>query len=156
MIPYIEWNTIQVGPLTVYVWGLFVAVGFLAAARVAAWKAGQEKQDPKIIYDLTALMMLSGIVGGRLGHVLFYDLQPFLADPLSIFWIWEGGLSIFGGFILSAAVGIWFLRKKQVDVMKYADAAIFGLPVGLWIGRIGCFLIHDHPGTATDFFLGVE
>jgi len=48
------------------------------------------------------------------------------------------------------------LRRKKVDVYAYVDTAMFGLPLGLFIGRIGCFLIHDHPGTLTDFALGVK
>lgn len=156
MIPYIEWNSFQIGPLTIYVWGLFVASGFIAAAYTAGRMAKKRGLEPKVIYDLTVWMMLAGIIGGRLGHVLFYDFQTFWNDPASIFWIWEGGLSIYGGFFLSVAIGLWYLKKRKVDVFAYSDVVLFGMPVGLWIGRIGCFLIHDHPGTATDFALGVE
>jgi phosphatidylglycerol:prolipoprotein diacylglycerol transferase len=100
--------------------------------------------------------MLGGLVGGRLGYMLFYNFDGLLADPLSTFAVWDGGLSVYGGFFLSTALGLWFLKRKKVDVFRYSDAAIFGLPFGLWIGRIGCFLIHDHPGTASDFFLAVD
>ncbi len=61
-----------------------------------------------------------------------------------------------GGFFGAVLFGIFYLRKKHVDVRAYSDTAIFGLPVGLFIGRIGCFLIHDHPGTFTDFAMGVQ
>ncbi len=155
MIPYFEWKTIELGPVTIYVWGIFVALGFLLAAWVAARRAKSQNLEPKVIYDLTFWMMLSGLVGGRLGYVLFYDPAFFLEHPLEIFSLWDGGSSVFGGFILAAIVGIWFLRKKQLNVLRYSDVAIFGLPFGLWLGRIGCFLIHDHPGTVTNFFLGV-
>lgn len=156
MIPYIEWQAIQIGPVALHVWGLFVALGFVFGALTAGWMAKKRGNDPKIIYDLTAWLMVAGLVGGRIGHVLFYDFDHYLQNPDEIFAIWHGGLSIFGGFIACAVVGVLFFRKKQVDVWTYVDSAIFGLPVGLWIGRIGCFLIHDHPGTATDFILGVE
>lgn len=156
MIPYFEWTTIPLGPLTIYVWGLFVALGFLFGAYIASWRARRLGLNEKIILDLTFWMMLAGIIGGRLGYVFFYDFGNFLQNPFSFFSIWDGGLSVYGGFFLSVAVGIWYLRKRNVDVMRYADVAIFGLPFGLWIGRIGCFLIHDHPGTATDFVLGVQ
>lgn len=156
MIPYIEWTTIQIGPLTLYVWGLFVALGFLLGTYVAGRMAERRGDKKQILYDLAVWMVLAAMVGGRLGHVLFYDAQPYLEDPSLVFRIWDGGLSLFGGLIACILVGLWQLRKKQVDVWRYADSAIFGLPFGLWIGRIGCFLIHDHPGTATDFALGVE
>ncbi|MCH8049205.1 prolipoprotein diacylglyceryl transferase [Patescibacteria group bacterium] len=156
MIPYIEWQTIQFGPITLYVWGLFVATGFILGALTAGWMAKRRGDNPKIIYDLVVWLMVAGLVGGRLGHVLFYDPTYYLRNPLEVFAIWAGGLSIYGGFIACLIVGVWYLKRKHVDVLRYADSAIFGLPVGLWIGRIGCFLIHDHPGTATDFFLGVQ
>jgi phosphatidylglycerol:prolipoprotein diacylglycerol transferase len=70
--------------------------------------------------------------------------------------LWEGGLSVYGGFIACVVVGLYWLRKHRINVYRYADYCLFGLPFGYAIGRIGCFLIHDHPGTATDFILGVQ
>ena len=61
-----------------------------------------------------------------------------------------------GGFIGSVLFGILFLRKHRVDIWAYTDTAIFGLPLGLFIGRIGCFLLNEHPGRFTNFFLGVK
>ncbi len=156
MIPYINWTTIELGPITLRVWGMFVALGFLVGAYMAGRMAKSHGDDPKIIYDLTFWLMLAGLIGGRLGHVLLYDPAPFIADPWSVLKIWEGGLSVYGGFIACAIVGLVYLRKHQVDVHRYTDYCLFGLPFGYAIGRIGCFLIHDHPGTATSFILGVK
>ena len=156
MIPYFEWKTIELGPITLQVWGIMVALGFAFGAFMAGWMAKRRKLNPSVIYDLTGWLVVAGLVGGRLGHVLFYEPAYYLARPIEILAIWEGGLSMFGGLLASVAVGIFYLRKKQVDVWKYADVAAFGLPFGKMIGRLGCFFIHDHPGTATDFFLGVE
>ena len=156
MIPYIEFTTIHLGPVTIYAWGLFVALGFLFGAFMGSWFAKRHGLKGHIIFDLLFWAMLGGLVGGRLGYVLFYNFQGFVNDPLSLFRISDGGMSVYGGFILASILGIWYLKKRQVDVWRYTDAALFGLPFGLWIGRIGCFLIHDHPGTATDFVLGVQ
>lgn len=156
MLPYIELTSIQLGPVTIYVWGIMVALGFLFGAYMAGRYAENRGLNKKVIYDLLFWAMLGGFLGGRIGYILFYNFDGFLADPLSMFYVWDGGLSVYGGFFLASALGVWYLRRQKVDIWRYSDAAIFGLPFGLWIGRIGCFLIHDHPGTATDFVLGVE
>lgn len=156
MIPYITWTTIPIGPLTLHVWGLFVALGFAAAAWAAGWLARRRGGDAQVVYDLAARMVVTGMVGGRLGHVILYEPAYYLAHPLEVFAVWEGGLSLFGGLLVSVVAGVWYLRVRRVDVWRYADAVAFGLPVGFAVGRIGCFLIHDHPGTAIDFALGVQ
>ena len=155
MLPYIEWTTIQAGSLTVHVWGLFVALGYLLGSHVSTKIVKQRGDDPKILWDLLGWLVIAGLIGGRIGHVLLYEPWYFFSHPSEILAIWHGGLSIFGGFIACVFVGAWFLHQRRVNVLRYADAIVFGLPFGLWIGRIGCFLIHDHPGIESDFYLAV-
>ncbi len=156
MIPFLSIITFQLGPFTIYVWGLMVSLGFLLAGFMAARFAKQRGDDPSIIWDLLVWVAMAGMIGGRLGHVLFYEPSYYLLHPIEIIAVWKGGLSLYGGLILASIVGVLYLRHRKVDVFRYADIVAFGLPFGKWIGRIGCFLIHDHPGTATDFILGVK
>ncbi len=156
MIPFVEWKTIVIGPLTLQVWGLFVAFGFLVGALVAQWYAKRRGENTDVIAGLAVWMIAAGMIGGRLGHVIFYEPAYYVAHPLEIFALWHGGASMFGGLIACVVVGVWYLRRRKVDIHAYADTAVFGLPFGMAIGRIGCFLIHDHPGTATHFVLGVQ
>jgi phosphatidylglycerol---prolipoprotein diacylglyceryl transferase len=137
------------------VWGLLVAMGILAGAWAGAWMAKKRGQNPKIIWDLVTWVIVGAFVVARLFHVI-YEPAIYVADPFEFFKIWHGGLSVIGGFIGATMAGVWFLKRKKVDVWAYADSALFGLPLGLFIGRMGCFLIHDHPGTLTDFVLGVK
>ena len=156
MIPYFSATTFSLGPITLHVWGLFVALGFVVGSAAACWLAKRRGDDPAIIIDATMWLAIAGMVGGRLGHVLFYDPAYYWAHPVEIFEIWKGGLSVYGGIILASIVGVLYLRHRKVDVFRYADLIAFGMPFGMWIGRIGCFLIHDHPGTATHFLFGVQ
>lgn len=156
MIPYFALTSFSLGPFTIHVWGILVALGFLFGGFMAAWFAKKRGEDPKVIWDLVLLFVLAGMIGGRLGHVLVYDPGYYAQHPLEAFEIWRGGLSWFGGLLASVAVGVWYFRKHHLDPWRYADIIAFGLPFGIWIGRIGCFLIHDHPGTATDFVLGLK
>ena len=155
MIPYIQFTTIPLGPLTIQVWGLFVAMGILAGGWAAARMARHRGQDEKLVWDLSVWVIVGAFVMARVLFVV-YEPAVFSKDPLEFFRIWHGGFSIMGGFLGAMIAGVWFLRRRHVDVHAYADTAIFGLPLGIFIGRIGCFLIHDHPGTLTNFALGVK
>lgn len=156
MIPFISWHTIALGPVTLQVWGVFVACGFLVGAYVAQWYARRRGDDADVIAGLAVWMVAAGMIGGRLGHVLFYEFPYYAAHPFEVFAVWQGGLSMFGGLIACVLVGVWYLRRRHVDVWRYCDTTVFGLPFGMAVGRVGCFLIHDHPGTATHFALGVQ
>lgn len=156
MIPYFSFTEISVGPIALHVWGLLVAMGFVVGAYAAGWMAKQRKLQPAMIYDLVPWLAIAGMVGGRIGHVLFYEPGYFMQHPLEIFAIWQGGLSVYGGIFACGALGVGYLSWKRLSILAYADVLVFGLPFGKIFGRIGCFLIHDHPGTLTDFVLGVR
>ncbi len=156
MIPYFQFIQFQIGPVSIQVWGLMVALGFLIGALASAWMLKRRGLNAKIIWDLVVWLVVGSMVMARLAHVVFYEPSYYLANPIEVVAIWRGGLSMIGGLIGATVAGVWFFRRRKLDVWKYADACIFGLPLGYAIGRVGCFLIHDHPGTATDFFLGVK
>ena len=156
MIPYIEFTQFPIGPIPIQVWGLMVALGFLIGGAVSARMAEKRGLEKKIVWDTLGWIIIGAMVLARLFHVFFYESSFYLENPARVFALWEGGVSIMGGFLGAVIAAVWYLKSRHVDVWKYSDAMIFGLPLGLCIGRIGCFLIHDHPGTATDFFLGVK
>jgi len=112
--------------------------------------------DPAVVWDSAAWITGAAIIGARLFHVVFYDPARYIADPMSIVAIWQGGMSMFGGFLGAIVAGVLYLCHRKVDVRNYVDSIVYGLPLGIGIGRIGCFLIHDHPGTLTNFVLGVR
>ncbi len=153
MIPYFQITTLHLGSIPIHIWGLMVALGILAGTWAAAKMAKRRGQDPKLIWDLSFWVIIGAFLFAKL-FMIFYNPSSFFS-PFSFSYL-QSGFSIMGGFFGAALFGILFLRKRNVDVYAYCDTAIFGLPLGLFIGRIGCFLIHDHPGTLTDFALGVK
>lgn len=155
MIPYFQFTTFNLGPIVIQVWGLLVAMGILCGAYAASKMVKKRGLDDVFIWDMVFWVIIAAFVGARLVHVI-YEPSYYIAFPMEILKIWKGGLSIMGGFLGAGIFGVMYLRQKRVDVYKYVDSVIFGLPLGLFIGRIGCFLIHDHPGTATDFIGGVK
>ncbi len=156
MIPYFSWTTISLGTITLQVWGLFVAAGIVLGALLSGRFAQKKGLNKDHIYSAGFWIILSAFIWSRVFHIAFYDLSFFLQNPIEILKIWHGGMSVMGGFF-GAILGFLFWGKKEkVMLTKYIDPLIYGLPFGLGCGRIGCFLIHDHPGTITNSPLGVQ
>lgn len=154
MIPWFQIQVLDFGFLKLNVWGILVSLGFLLGGAVSYFEFKKRKLEVGRIYDLVFWIILLSMVFGRLLYVAEH-LSFYIAAPLEIFKVWRGGMSIYGGFIGALLAGIIYIKINKLDFWQYADASIFGLPLGLFIGRLGCFFIHDHPGIKTNFFLGV-
>jgi len=147
MLPYVEWKTIALGPLTLQVWGLFAAIGVISGTWFAIREAKRKGLDAAKIESLALWTVLLAFLGARAFHVAFYEPGYYLAHPLEVFSVWKGGLSSFGGFFGAAAAFAWKGRALGLPFLKTADVLSPAALLGLGCGRIGCFLIHDHPGT---------
>ncbi|MFO0765033.1 MAG: prolipoprotein diacylglyceryl transferase [Patescibacteria group bacterium] len=156
MIPYFGIVSFSLGPVTIYTWGLLVALGYLIGTYVAYRRAKSRGLDADKILDLSVWIFAASFIGARLMHVLFYDDGTFAAAPLKMFDPRIAGFSMVGGLLGAAVIALWYLRRHKLNWIAYADTMIWGLPWGCGVGRLGCFLIHDHPGTLTHFFLGVK
>lgn len=156
MIPWIESHTLQIGPIALQTWGTLVALGFLMASWIASRRAKSRGLDPKHVWDMAFWIFLSAMIGSRLFHVLFYEPSYYFAHPLEALDPTKPGFAIMGGLIFGALAAFLYVRHKGLDFLAYADTLAWGLPWGCGIGRIGCFLIHDHPGTLSSFVLAVK
>ena len=99
--------------------------------------------------DLVFYVALGVIVGGRLGSMLFYDLSRLIAEPASLFRVWEGGMSFHGGLI-GVLLAMWlFARRIDQPFFAVADFVAPWVPIGLGLGRIGNFINGELWGKAT-------
>lgn len=155
MLPYFQFISFKIGSINIQVWGLMVSLGILAALIVVYFLAKKRNLAYKKITDLAFWIILSALIGGRILFILA-ELKYYIAYPLDIFRFWEGGMSISGGLIFGAFAGYLYCRCQRWNFLEYAEIVAFGLPLGLFIGRLGCFFIFDHLGKETDFFLGQE
>lgn len=95
---------------------------------------------PIQVDDLVFYIMVGVIVGGRLGYMLLYDFGNFVGDPLSLFFIWDGGMSFHGGLI-GVITAFWlFARRIGLHFFDVADGVAPWVPPGLGFGRIGNFI----------------
>ena len=154
MLPNLYWATITLDPLTIQVWGLWVALGMSAAIWVAQWLAKQRGLQASVILDASFWIILASLIGARLWFVAT-EWQLFTGGNWwHIFMFWEGGMAMTGGLVGGTLAGIIFFRHKKVSAWRYTELFLFALPLGEAIGRLGCFFIFDHPGTVTNFWLG--
>ncbi|MCK2184406.1 prolipoprotein diacylglyceryl transferase [Halomonas getboli] len=148
--PDIDPVAISLGPLQVHWYGLMYVIGF-----IAAWWLGR-RRAPRIglngddVGDLIFYAALGVVLGGRLGYAIFYGLDQWLADPLWIFRVWDGGMSFHGGLIGVLLASLYFARKKRLAFLALTDFVAPLVPIGLGAGRIGNFINHELPGRVTD------
>jgi phosphatidylglycerol:prolipoprotein diacylglycerol transferase len=159
MIPYFRFTTIPLGPFTIQVWGLLVSLGILVGI-LFGYRLGKKQGVPtSTLLDATLWGVAGGILGARLFHIVLYDFSFYVHNPGEILKFWHGGASSLGGFV-GASVGVaLFLFKKKISWKTFLpslDIGVMSLWLGWGIGRIGCFLIHDHPGTLSHFMLAVN
>ncbi|MBI4743438.1 MAG: prolipoprotein diacylglyceryl transferase [Actinobacteria bacterium] len=145
----------EIGPISVYSWGVMVAIGFLVGLFLARREAIRAKISPDAITDLAIYLLIAGIIFGRFVYIIF-DLSYFKENPLRIFMIQEGGLAIHGSLLGGVLVGYWFSRRHKISFGKLADIIAPSLVLGQTIGRIGCFLNGDSYGKITTLPWGVQ
>lgn len=142
----------SVGSFNIYLYGITIAIGFLLAVVYVNAFHKRLRISMDDVYDLTIFAVLSAIVGARLYYVVFNDLSGYLADPVSILRIRDGGLAIYGGVIGAAVALILRCRRKKIPAGKALDVAALGLLIGQCVGRWGNFFNREAFGYETDVF----
>ncbi|MFA4974871.1 MAG: prolipoprotein diacylglyceryl transferase [bacterium] len=128
------------GGITVYSYGVMVALGFIAALAWINYDSKRQGLNSAKSIDLAFYLILAAIVGSRILHVIVSERQRFIDDPLMIIRIWEGGLVFYGGLIAALAVAYWYMRKHRMPALKACDVFSPAIALGHAVGRIGCFL----------------
>jgi phosphatidylglycerol:prolipoprotein diacylglycerol transferase len=159
MIPYFQYNSILLGPIPIQVWGLFVSFGLLSSILLAHHLTKKYLLSCEVILDLAIWAIIGGLMGARVFHVIFYEPVYYIQYPLDILKFWQGGASSLGGFI-GAGLSVYIFSKIRKfslkEILPYIDIATVSLWLGWGIGRLGCFMIHDHPGKLSNFFLAIN
>jgi phosphatidylglycerol:prolipoprotein diacylglycerol transferase len=156
--PQIDPVLIQIGPLAIRWYALAYIIGILAAwryagsmiSRPALWGERGPPVDKTGLEDLVLWITLGIIIGGRLGHVLFYTPGMVLSDPLEILRVWNGGMSFHGGCLGVLVAVLFFVRRRGPDLFSLGDLVCAVVPIGLFLGRIANFINGELWGRPTD------
>jgi phosphatidylglycerol---prolipoprotein diacylglyceryl transferase len=137
----------QLGPFQLGWHGLFTALAVAVALYIAGYLGGKRGIPQEVIFSVATWGVIGGIVGARLFHVADH-LTYYLANPLLIPMVWEGGIAVYGAFIgglLGGGIAAW---RSHLDPWPLLDIAAPAMLVGQAIGRLGCLSNGDAWGSA--------
>ena len=135
----------------IYFYGVLIALGFLLAILYCGRRSREFGIRADDFYDLMLWLIPLSIVGARLYFVLF-RLEDYLPNPISVLYVHEGGLAIYGGVIAGVLVAVFVCRHKGIPLPAMLDLLILGLLIGQIIGRWGNFMNREAFGAETDIF----
>ncbi|MBE6441836.1 MAG: prolipoprotein diacylglyceryl transferase [Desulfovibrio desulfuricans] len=151
-LPHIDPVAFSIGNLQLRWYGLMYLAGF-----ALGWVLGRRRAarpgsgwTPPDVDDLLTCVMIGIIIGGRLGYVLFYDLPVYLADPMEILRIWNGGMSFHGGLLGVLAAFWYFAHARGRSFLEVSDFIAPLIPQGLFFGRLGNFINGELWGKVSD------
>ncbi len=153
----------HIGPLAVHWYGVGYVVGILFAwwygkkllRTHRLWANNQPPMVPEALDDFVIWAAVGVVLGGRTGYVLFYNLPYYLANPLAIPAVWDGGMSFHGGALGTTIAMFLFARSRGIPVWSMFDTIAAGTPVGLGVVRIANFINSELWGRVTDMPWGV-
>ncbi len=130
---------------------LGIIIGWYLAKNYFLRKELKEKFDDYVAYIIIGL-----ILGGRLGYVLFYNLEYYSNNILDIFKVWQGGMSFHGGVIGIIVASILYAKKNEESVFEFLDIVALVSPIGIFLGRIANFINSELYGYETNMPWGVQ
>lgn len=137
------------------------ALAYIAGLVAGWWLIRQALRTPRLwtrgpvmtevqLESLLTWVIIGVILGGRIGYVLFYQPGVYLANPVQILRVWEGGMAFHGGFVGVAVAGILFCRRNGISMLSTGDLMAMVAPIGLFLGRVANFINAELWGRATD------
>lgn len=142
---------------TVKWYGVIIALGFLLAVTYGLKRARSFDIDPDRMIDVVLVCTVIGFAAARLYYVLFSeDRASYFADPITILYIWEGGIGIYGGIIGAFLSGVLMCKLRKVDLAPMMDLAALGFLIGQGIGRWGNFFNQEAFGGNTTLPWGMS
>ena len=161
--PHFDPVLVQIGPFAIRWYALAYIAGILLGWRYAIamirnpklWAFRGPAATPLEFDDLIFWLTLGIIVGGRLGHVIFYTPRIIVENPVEILKTWHGGMSFHGGLIGVAVAGVTYASRRRLDILRLGDDIAAASPLGLFFGRLANFINGELWGRPTTLPWGV-
>jgi phosphatidylglycerol:prolipoprotein diacylglycerol transferase len=155
VVPYVQLPVVRVLGQPIYPFTWLVGLGMLVCYVLAQRRVKAVGLYAPVSAVGLAWVTAGGFIGAHVFEVVaYYPERLLLQGPLTLLAIWDG-ISSFGGFMGGTVAFHIYCRRQGVWMLPYLDALVYGFAPGWIIARGGCFVSHDHPGLASDFFLAV-
>ena len=156
----LEWNVdpvlFHLGPLQIRWYGLLFAIALMGAFYIWRWQALRGGYTEKQADRLLTLAVLATIIGARLGHVFFYDAARYLKDPITILYVWKGGLASHGATIGLIVTLAYFAISEKIRILEVMDRFAMSVTWAVICVRTGNFVNSEIVGRQTDGTFGVK
>jgi phosphatidylglycerol:prolipoprotein diacylglycerol transferase len=139
----------EIGPITIYTYGLLLALAYLGGLQLALVRGRRRGLDPTRIMDLGIWIIISALVGAK-AMLLLLEWRHFTEDPRDLLSLAQSGGVFYGGLILAVSVALWYLWRHRMPMWTVCDVFAPGIALGHVIGRFGCFFAGCCYGRATD------
>ncbi len=164
MHPPVDPIIFEFGPLALRWYGILLVTGMMVATYIASRYVARKGQDGDAMWDMLVAVLIPALIGARLYYVFIQSprgpggLEYFLANPIAILQIWNGGIHIFGGFIFGAIALYLFTRWRKLPLLIYLDGVGLGMTLGQSIGRLANFINQElyGPPTTLPFGLAID
>lgn len=148
-IPSPSQNVLELGPLTIHFYGILIAMGVIVAIVVSKKRYERFGGSGKLFESVAIWAIVIGFLGARAGYVVTHTAR-FEGRPWAMFFIWEGGLALYGGLLFGALAVIYLINGRGGDAFAFADAVAVGVPLAQAIGRWGNYFNQELFGTPSD------
>jgi phosphatidylglycerol---prolipoprotein diacylglyceryl transferase len=158
-LPYFTLPTIPLGKIDLQPFGILVATGVLLGAWIGRLRGKYLGVTENEVRSLTLYLLIFGFLGAHLFDTLFYNWDRLMHEPWLIVKVWDG-ISSYGGFIGGVAGWYIYCTVHKANKIIFGDITMWGFLAGFSFGRMGCTVVHDHPGArlpeGSDFFLAID
>jgi phosphatidylglycerol:prolipoprotein diacylglycerol transferase len=161
--PHFDPVLVHLGPIAIRWYALAYIAGILIGWRygvaltrnLGLWRGAKPIANEQQIDDLVLWITLAILIGGRVGSVLFYNIDMIWKDPIQIFKVWDGGMSFHGAFLAVVGVIVWFSWRNKIDMLRLGDLVAPCVPFGLFFGRLANFINGELWGRPTTVPWGI-
>jgi phosphatidylglycerol:prolipoprotein diacylglycerol transferase len=145
---------LKIGNFYLYTHGVLAVLGIIAASIVLYYLAKREKLSLNFLFDNIVYTILFGIIGARLAYFILYNAQ--FNNPIELFFLWEGGMVSYGGFIAGGVAMAFLLRSQKQKILRWFDLLAVAFLIGQFFGRIGNIFAGEYSGLPTTSSLNMH